>query len=116
MDIHKQRDVMDACVAERDFIKAQQEKEVLTALELKKDELQLAVDQLRGGVVKAGAEKLEQQQKSAEESDHGVDEMRASERDNAASEETVMFQLFLLLVISRYLPWYRESWYAVTPD
>ena len=44
VQIHKQRDVMDQCVCEQNFIKAQEEKETLAKLEAELRTQQIAIN------------------------------------------------------------------------
>ena len=91
---------MDACVAERDFLKAQEEKEVLTSLEKEKDTLQESINNLKN--VKSRADKAnvpdtansneEAENKNKEDAAMLDEEMRPSQnRENA--EETVQNHL-----------------------
>ena len=63
VEIIKCRDVMDSFVAERDFMRAQEEKETLTQLERQKDEIQKSIDELKNVKVTRGLKDKNKKQK-----------------------------------------------------
>ncbi|XP_063714038.1 condensin complex subunit 3-like [Symsagittifera roscoffensis] len=120
VEIIKCRDVMDSFVAERDFMRAQEEKETLTQLERQKDEIQKSIDELKNVKVTRGLKDKNKKQKEGENNkedevgekcgegdasdSHENDGMRSGQNRESTEETKDPIAIFQWLSIAHRIP------------